>query len=383
VWKLKKALYGLKQAPRQWHTKLKEVLVGMGFSPCVSDPSLYLKFEDGIWILVYVDDMLLIGSSAEALAPIKKQLMEALPMKDLGEVSRYLGMEIEQHPDSRTTTISQAIMIGKVLDRFKDYNIQEYGTPLQLANELRRADPEAPEEDIGQSRYRELVGCLMYVMICSRPDIAHALSVLSRFLDPTRHGQVHWKAALRVLGYLKATQEVKLTLGGDITNLTGHSDASWADDLTERRSSQGYCFDLGGGVVSWKAGLSPAIALSTCEAELYAGTAAAQEGLWLQHLLEELLPHAGGKPHLWCDNLSVVTLDREAAFQGRSKHIEARHYFLKDLVLQGDMTLSHIKGTLNVADVFTKPLSQEDHYRCMRQLGLSPLHRTPRGCVEN
>ncbi len=216
----------------------------------------------------------------------------------------------------------------------------------------------------------------MYLMVCTRPDIAHAVSVLSRFVAPGRHGAVHWKAALRLLAYLKGTAGYHLVLGGRGYQLRGHSDSSYADNTEDRRSSQGYCFDLGSGVVSWRATLSPTVALSTCEAELYAGSAAAQEAVWLLRLLEELeVPQE--TPTLWCDNNSTVAMTNSPAFSARAKHIEVRYFFLRELTLAGKLHAQHIAGTENVADIFTKPLGPTDHYRMVAKLGLRPPNGTP------
>lgn len=244
-----------------------------------------------------------------------------------------------------------------------------YATPLQVNHNL--SLPQDGEEQVqDQDRFPELLGGIMYLMVCSRPDIAHAVSVLSRFVGTGRHGAAHWKAALRLLGYLKGTAHYRLVLGGATSELTGYSDSSWADDQLDRRSSQGHCFTLGSGVVSWKASRSPAVALSTCEAELYAICAAAQEAVWLTALLHQLGHPPAAPPMLWCDNQSTVALTKDPIFTGRSKHIEARYYFTRELVQAQKLRTAHIRGKDNVADIFTKPLSYEDHSRLLPMLGL-------------
>jgi hypothetical protein len=235
-----------------------------------------------------------------------------------------------------------------------------HGLGLPLADEQ-----QLPE----QHRFPELLGAIMYLMVCTRPDIAHAVSVLSRYIAPDRHGAAHWAAALRLLAYLKGTLAHCLVLGGTGTTLQGHSDSSCQDVQQDRRSSQGYCFDLGAGVISWRANRSPAIALSSCEAELYAGTAAAQECMWLGGLLRTL-GYEQAAPTLYCDNESTIALTKNAEFSARSKHIEARYFFIRELVQAGKLTVRHISGKLNVADIFTKPLSREDHMRLTAALGV-------------
>lgn len=247
-----------------------------------------------------------------------------------------------------------------------------YSTPLQVNHGLtlpQDGDEQLPDQD----RFPELLRGIMYLMVCTRPDIAHAVSVLARFVGPGRHGAAHWRAALRLLGYLKGTAHYRLTLGDDKGVLVGYSGSSWADDQLDRRSSQGHCFSLGTGVVSRKASRSPAVALSTCEAELYAVCAASQEAVWLSAILEQLGHPHQSPPILWCDNQSTVALTKDLIFSGRSKHIEARYYFVREQVQAKKLKTAHIPRNSYVADVFTKPLSQEDHLRLTQLLAsLSP-----------
>ena len=375
VWRLKRPLYGLKQSPREWHAKLKEVLTELGYEPVHGDPSLFLgKGPDGAWILVYVDDLLLVSNSADQLAQLKKSLSSHFPMKDLGEVESYLGMEVSRDWEKGEIYLSQQKYINTLLARFDQEGITPAATPLAVNHNLQlpsEGEAAKPEDD----QYAELLGGIMYLMVCTRPDIAHAVSVLSRYVAPGRHGPTHWKAALRLLAYLKGTSHYRLALGGAHISLFGHSDSSWADDPLERKSSQGHCFSLGSGVISWKANRSATVALSSCEAELYAGAAAAQEALWLSSLLELLGIPQQPPPMLWCDNKSTVALTQDPIFSARSKHIEARYFFIRELINNGRLRVAHISGKANVADIFTKPLSQEDHHRLLHTLGLraSPL----------
>ena len=145
------------------------------------------------------------------------------------------------------------------------------------------------------------------------------------------------------------------------------------------RSSQGYCISLGSGAVSWRATRSPAVALSSCEAELYAPTSAAQELLWLKRLLQEL-GYATKRPVLYCDNKSTVALTKDPLFSGRAKHIDARYFFLRDLTEAKELHTKHLPGDVNAADIFTKALSADRHHQLLQLLGLSGT--TPsRGCV--
>ena len=341
----------------------------MGFRPSQYDPSLYVAVDaDGHWVLVYVDDLILVAQTQEQLQRLKAKMKEILPLKDLGPTSEYLGMEINRDRSNKLIYLSQKRYIEDISRRFADCAIKTHPTPLAVNHNFTLpSDDEEPAQS--QERYPELVGCLMYLMVCTRPDIAHAMSVLGRFVAPGRHGAEHWKAALRVLGYVQFTSDLCLMLGGDDAALAGYTDASWADDLIDRRSSQGFCLTLGKGVVSWKATKSPSVALSTCEAELYAGTAAAQYLLWLKRLIQELGCHQGA-PVLWCYNKSTIALTKDPVYSARSKHIEASYHFLRELSIQGELTVQHVATNENVADIFTKPLARERHQYLVSKLGL-------------
>jgi histone deacetylase 1/2 len=369
VWLLKKPLYGLKQAPRQWHAKLKGVLVEMGLKCSTSDPSLFLSTSfKNAWILVYVDDLLIMAEDSNILQMLKEKLKAKFPLKDLGPVSNYLGMELSRNRGNKEIHLQQTKYIESIQKRFADFPCPAFDTPLLVNHSLTL--PATGEEILeGEERYPELVGCLMYLMVCTRPDLAHSLSVLGRFVGPGRHGGKHWKAALRVLGYAVKTRNLKLTLGGVEAVLEGFTDASWADHLDDRRSSQGYCFTLGSGMVSWKATRSSSVALSSCEAELYGGTSAAQELLWLKGLLQEL-GSPTLQPVLFCDNKSTVAQTRDPVFSAKSKHIEARYFFIRELTQGNQMRTEHVSGEDNPADIFTKALLRERHNKMLQLLGL-------------
>ena len=191
IWQLNKPLYGLKQAPRQWYAKLKVILLSLGFRPSQYDPSLYICADTkGHWILVYVDDLLIMASTEAELAAVKAKMKQILPLKDLGPVTDYLGMQITRDREAKEISLHQGRYIEDILRRFKDFTVETYDTPLAVNHGLTLpADDEEPIP--GQDRYPELVGCLMYLMVCTRPNIAHAMSVLGRFVAPGRHVGTH------------------------------------------------------------------------------------------------------------------------------------------------------------------------------------------------
>lgn len=178
VWRLRRPLYGLKQAPRQWQLKLKTVLADLGLKPSSSDPSLFVGQLQGTWLLVYVDDLLLVSDNEETLSTLKESLKAAFPMKDLGPIREYLGMEVHRDWEAKEIRLSQKRYIQDMLRRFDVNPSQRAATPLPQNHGL--SLPQDDETCVPeQERYPELVGSLMYAMVCTRPDTAHALSVLS------------------------------------------------------------------------------------------------------------------------------------------------------------------------------------------------------------
>ncbi|CAI7829268.1 unnamed protein product, partial [Closterium sp. NIES-54] len=212
--------------------------------------------------------------------------------------------------------------------------------------------------------YPELVGCLMYLMTCTRPDLAYPLSILARYVAPGRHRPEHMAAAKRVLRYLCSTSGMGLVLGGRRpVVLTGHADASWADDQATQRSSQGYTFSLGSGSVSWRTTRSSSVLSSSCEAEIYAGAMAAQELRWLTYLLTDLGEQPRSPPVLYVDNKAMLALCREHRLEHRTKHIALRYFLARELQQRGQLRLAYVASEANTADIFTKALAPGDHQR--------------------
>ncbi|CAI7893789.1 unnamed protein product [Closterium sp. NIES-53] len=249
-WSLRWPVYGLRQAPREWHDTIRTTLAALGFVPSTADPSLFLSTDTSLppfYVLVYVDDLVFATADTEALTLVKAR---------------------------RTITLTQSHMVHHVLQRFGfQYSLPQL-TPLSTSHSLSAPPLDETVEPSGP--YPELVGCLMYLMTCTRPDLAYPLSLLARYVALGRHQKVHWDVAKRVLRYMCSTSGMGLVLGGrGPVFLTGYTDASWVDDSTTQQSSQGYTFSLGSGSVSWRFTRSSSVLSSSCEAEIYAGAMAA------------------------------------------------------------------------------------------------------------
>ncbi|CAI7806685.1 unnamed protein product [Closterium sp. NIES-53] len=275
--------------------------------------------------LVYVDDLVFATDDTEALAHVKSKLQKRHTCTDLGELTSYLALRITRDRAQRTITLTQSHMVQQVLQRFGFTYSLPPSTPLPTGHSL--SAPPSDEFVEPSGPYPELVGYLMYLMTCTRPDLAYPLSLLARYVAPGRHRKVHCDVAKRVLRYLCSTSGMGLMLGGRArVVLTGHADASWVDDLATQRSSRGYTISLGSGSVSWRSTRSSSVLSSICEAEIYAGAMAAQELRWLTYLLTDLGEAPRSPPVLYVDNKAMLALCQEHRLEHRTKHIDLRYF---------------------------------------------------------
>ncbi|CAI7860899.1 unnamed protein product [Closterium sp. NIES-54] len=262
-------------------------------------------------------------------------------------------------------------MVHQVLQRFSFQFSSPQPTPLSTNHSL--SAPPLDESVEPSGLYPELVGCLMYPMTCTRPDLAYPLSLLACYVAPGRHRKVHWDAAKRVLCYLCSTSGMGLVLGGrGPVVLTGHADASWVDDSGTQRSSLGYTFSLGSGSISWRSTRSSSVLSSSCEAEIYAGAMAGHELRWLTYLLADLGERPRLPPVLYVDNKAMIALCQENRVEHRTKHIALRYFLARELQQCGQLHLAYVATWANTADVFTKALPPGDHQRFVTVLGLVP-----------
>ncbi|CAI7859427.1 unnamed protein product [Closterium sp. NIES-53] len=379
-WSLCRPVYGLRQAPHEWHDTFRTTLAALGFVPSTADPSLFLHTDTSLpafYILVYVDNLVFATADTEALTLVKSELQKRHTCTHLGELRSYLGLQITRDRARHTITLTQSHMVHQVLQRFGFQYSSPQLTPLSNSHLL--SAPPSDESVEPSGPYPELVGCLMYLMTYTRPDLAYPLSLLARYVAPGRHQKVHWDVAKRVLRYLCSTTGMRLVLGGwGPVVLTVHADASWVDDSATQRSSQGYTFSLGSGSVSWCSTHSSSVLSSSCEAEIHAGAMAAQELRWLTYLLTNL----GEQPRLplvlYVDNKAMIALCQEHRLEHRTKHIALRYFLARELQQRGLLRLAYVATWVNTADVFTKALPPGHHQRFVTVLGLCFVQLTDR-----
>lgn len=371
--RLKKSIYGLKQASRVWYQELDKTLCKMGLQRAKSDPCIFFKpdSERFLIVAVYVDDLLILSSNKKDKQRLKNELKQTFRMKDLGEAHHILGMRILRDRQKGIITLDQSTYIKKMLDHFGMEDCKETCTPLAL-NQILSKDmsPKTDEERESMKNipYREAIGSLLYTSQGSRPDICHAVGVLSRFSnDP---GQSHWSAVKRVFLYLKGTADKTLSFSKHNDNLIGYSDSDWANDKDDRRSTTGYIFCNAGGAISWNSKKQPTVALSTTESEYMALSAATQELLWLSQLSAELTGKEIKPVTLYCDNQGAIRLSSNRVLSPRAKHIDIKHHFVRDKVEEGLVNIQYVESNSNAADALTKAVSTEQLHKYNLLFGL-------------
>lgn len=355
VYRLIKALYGLKQASRAWYTKIDNYFQQNNYRRSDdSEPTLYVKNEgtDFIIVSVYVDDIIYTSSSKKLLDEFKQHMESKFEMSDLGLLHYFLGIEVQQSIDG--IFISQRKYAKDLLSRFGMLNSKPADTPMNFNEKLQQDDG---AEMADAKKFRSLVGGLNY-LTHTRPDIAYSVSLISRFMQqPSRN---HFGAAKRVLRYIAGTMEYGIMYSKvpDL-RLCGFTDSDWASSLDDRKSVSASVFTLGSGVITWSSKKQPMTALSSTEAEYVAATSAACQAIWLRRLLAEVNQEQEGATEIFCDNVAAISMSKNPAFHSRTKHIDIRHHFIRDLVAEGKITLEYCSTHEQVADILTKSLSKE------------------------
>ena len=380
VYSLKKSLYGLKQSGRQWFKKLDQKLQDFGLRPLNGDKCVYIMKSEEIYIIlaVYVDDIIVGSNQEDVYLKLKKELTREFQIKDLGTLHYCLGIEFQQDPSTKAVIMHQRRYIEKIL---ADYGMDEskpISTPLDGNSKLTKQMMPSSEEEIIQMKkvpYQSLIGTLMYLSVSTRPDISYTISVLSQFnINP---GKAHWAAAKRVLRYLRNTLNHGLKFKKTNSDLVGYVDADWAGDIDDRVSHTGYVFKLADAAVTWEARKQKTIALSSTEAEYMALGEAAKETVYLRNLLKEIgfLKQDAGPTIVYCDNQGAQKLMRNPIYHSRTKHIDIKHHFIREVFQRGELDVKYTATDQMIADILTKGLFGPSHKRCIEGLGvLDVLH---------
>ncbi|CAI7857100.1 unnamed protein product [Closterium sp. NIES-53] len=381
-WSLRRPVYSLRQASREWHDTLRTTLAALGFAPSTADPSLFLRTDTSLppfYILVYVVDLVFATADTAGLAHVKSELQKRHTCTDLGPSALRLHVLLASGHSSayspltrdqpqRVLVVSHALTILPYVP--VQHTVGVLTSALVFCSLIERCFVSAlvPTSTLGHC-WRRIGPAVGFFAGAQYP-----LSILARYVAPGRHRPEHMAAAKRVLRYLCSTSGMGLVLGGrSPVVLTGHADASWADDQAMQRSSQGYTFSLGSGSVSWRATRSSSVLGSSCEAEIYAGAMAAQELRWLTYLLTDLGEPPRSPPVLYVDNKAMLALCQDQRLEHRTKHIALRYFLARELQQRGQLRLAYVASEANTADVFTKALVPCDHQRFCTQLCVVPV----------
>jgi histone deacetylase 1/2 len=334
ICKLQKSLYGLKQAPRAWFSRLSSRLLALGFSASVADVSLFIfrKKDLCMYFLIYVDDIIVISSSAAAIDRLLLQLRRDFAIKDLGALSYFLGIEVHRVDDG--LALCQRKYILDLLGKVNMGSAKPCTTPMAATDKLSRHAGVllSPTE---ATPYRSVVGALQYITL-TRPGISYNVNKVCQFLhSPT---DLHWTAVKRLLRYLQGTTGHGLFLRrSSPLLLSAFSDADWAGCPDDRRSAGGHAVFLGGNLVAWNSRKQPTVSRSSTETEYKSVANATKELIWIQALLREIGLVMRRPPSLWCDNIGATYLSVNPVFHARTKHIKIDYHFVRNRLQRGPL----------------------------------------------
>ena len=357
------SVYGSKQGAHDWYAEVKKFFTEHGYSISAADEAVFFKILEDSFIIVAAatDDFTVIADSSDtANKLIHKELPKRFEVLDLGPINWLLGVNITRNLTDRTISLGQQAYIEQIINRFDLTSACIATTPMETGIDLSFDSPHVSAIQLTpaeKTKYREMIGCLMYAAVMTRPDIAFAVSSLSQYLDAPR--TTHLQAVTRVFRYLSGTKSLKLILGGSHSKIMGYSDSDWASQI-HRHSISGFAFFVGIGVVSWSSKKQPIIILSSTEAEYVALTHSSKDIIWIHKLLTEfssILPFTLPTV-LFCDNQGAIRLSKDSTFHGRTKHIDVHFHFIRQTVSQNHITLTYCPTDDMVADTFTKPLAR-------------------------
>lgn len=370
VCRLRKALYGLKQAPRIWFLTLSKALKDLGFQRSRYDEAVFYK--DNLIMAIYVDDILIFGPDKQEISAVKAQLSKRFEMTDLGPCEFFLGTRIVRDRPQKKLWLSQDTYLQQAMERLDLQDLKGQDTPLDSGEKLVPAPRDQLCSTDVKRWYQSALGFLMFAMVGTRPDIAYAVSKLSRFM--ANPGQQHISAVKRVFRYIKATTTYGLEFDGNSSILEAWTDAEHARDTHDSQSTECYLFRLAGGVISWKSRKQSTVATSSCEAEYMALFSGSLEAVYLKGLLNEM-GFKSSSVTILADNKSATDLVANPAHHERSKHFRIRFHKIRELQEEGTIKVRWTQRENNPADIGTKALPRPDFVKWRSELGVVDLQK--------
>ncbi|MBW0488783.1 hypothetical protein O181_028498 [Austropuccinia psidii MF-1] len=369
---LNKAIYSLKQAPLAWYTRLKQWLLKIGFRVSILDPCVFFKHREiPTWIYIHVDDIVIFSKDVSAF---KNKIGSEFDIKDIGPADLILGIKVTQSEEK--ITLDQRHFSESLLNLYGMSECKEATTPLVPNKHL---GPATSNEITTFNRlginFRSAIGSLNYLSTATRPDLAHAVSALSQYLE--NPGIRHWKGFLHVLRYLKGSQELGLHYHRNgKQGIIAYSDADWGNCRVTRRSISGYLALFEGCLVLWKTRKQQAVSTSTAEAEYKALCDLTSEMLWLRQWAIEIgIVEPNCRVLIWNDNQSCInTPNGDSSFNNnRMKHVDIQLHFVREVVQSRDFQLQYVRSENMLADFLTKSVSKPVLERALNVLSVSRL----------
>lgn len=363
---LKKALYGLRESPRDWYECFHDYISSIGFKRSAYDYCLYMKStnENCIYVILYVDDLLLFSHDLEQIKRVKHLLNKKFNMKDLGRIKQYLGIEINYKPEEKKLSLSQSGYIEGLAEKYNVKDSKYVNTPMEINLKL-----EPAEHCETNLKYRNLIGALLYVSNGSRPDVSFAVNYLSRFQKS--YNQTHFKYALRILKYLYSTRFMNLIYSvSSNEKLDAFVDADWASDVVDRKSTTGIIIRVFGNPVFWKSQKQKIVSRASAHAEYYALAECVEEVLPIKGILHELSYNINDGINIYEDNTGAICLAKNGKFSKNSKHIDISYHFVNDYQKKRIINVTKINTDDQLADILTKPLGKEKFQKFRSMLNL-------------
>ena len=372
VCKLKKALYGLKQSPRAWFGRFSAFMKKIGYKQSDADHTLFVKNANKkiTALIVYVDDMVVTGNDDYELKDLQSRLATEFELKDLGPLKYFLGIEVSRSRSG--ITMCQRKYILDLLAETGMLDCKPIDTPIEMNHQLEILPDQVPTN---RKRYQKLVGKLIYLSH-TRPDIAYAVSVVSRFMHAP--SEEHMTAVYRILRYLKATPGKGLFFGKRQDNsVQGYTDADWAGDRTDGKSTSGYFTFVGGNLVTWRSKKQKVVSRSSAEAEYRGMVHGVCELLWIKRILRDIGISVVSPIKLHCDNESAVKIANNPVQHDRTKHVEIDRHFIKDHLERKTIELPHVSSEEQLADMLTKAVCGRVFKCSLDKLGMMDIHSPP------
>jgi hypothetical protein len=350
--------------------KLDKTLKEIGFKRCKQEQAVYTvkKGRLSLIVAVYVDDLFVTGSHEKVIAEFKAEMKKVFDMSDLGRLSYYLGIEVEQNASG--ITITQGSYVKKILNLTGMSSCNSASWPMDPKLHLTKDEQGV---NVNPTEYRRVIGSLRY-LIHTRPDICFSVGMASRYMQSPKES--HYSAVKQILRYLKGTTHfgLKYSSGGD-GKLVGYCDSSYGSDPEDRRGTTGLVFYYSGNIITWMSQKQQTVALSSCEAEFMAGAAAACQALWLRSLVAELTDEEEQKVGLFVDNQSAIALMKNPVHHARSKHIDTKYHFIRECVENDQIEVFHISGDRQKADTLTKALPRVKFCEMRELIGVQEIKK--------